>query len=142
MAMARIVMIDDNAADTSLLRMVLDEQPEKYDFKVLQTGEDALRFIEEQDEVANEPEPCVIILDLHLPRFDGLYLLQTIRQSTELNHVQVIVLSGFASPAERETISSLGAVYMQKPFQLTEFFELGQKIVALCANPALVEQLR
>jgi CheY-like chemotaxis protein len=133
-SVAKILLVDDNTADVSLLRMALNEQEEEYDLEVLRSGEDALRFIEDRRTDAAEPDPCVILLDLHLPRFDGLAILQAIRQSPELAHIHVVVLSGFASPAERERIATLGAVYVQKPFQLSEFVELGARVMAICKS--------
>jgi CheY-like chemotaxis protein len=137
-SVAKILLVDDNAADVSLLRMALNEQQEKYDLEVLRTGEDALRFIADRRTDASEPDPCIILLDLHLPRFDGLAILLAIRQSPELAHIHVVVLSGFASPVEQERIATLGAVYVQKPFQLSEFLELGARVMAICKSELAV----
>lgn len=133
MAVAKILVVDDNTADVGLLRMALNEQEERYDLEVLRTGEDALQFIQEQRTGRRvEPEPCVILLDLHLPRHDGLAILHAIRECPELAHIHVVILSGFASPAEKESIARMGALFVQKPFQLSEFFELGTRIMAIC----------
>jgi DNA-binding response OmpR family regulator len=137
MSVARILLIDDSAADINLLRLALDSQEENYELEVLRTGEDALKFIREQTGESSDRDPCVILLDLHLPQFDGLAILQAIRASSELSHVHVVVLSGLASPAEQERIAMLGAFYVQKPFHLTEFLELGAKIMAVCRSSAV-----
>lgn len=132
MSVAKILVVDDNTADISLLRMALDEQNERYELEVLQSGDEALLFVDEHKKGLRDPEPCVILLDLHLARHDGLEILEAIRESPNLNHIHVVVLSGFASPVEEEKIAALGAVYLQKPFHLAEFLELGAKIIALC----------
>ncbi|HEX4274086.1 MAG TPA: response regulator [Bryobacteraceae bacterium] len=140
MSAARILVIDDNAADINLLRLALDAQKKDYHLEVLQTGQDALRFIRDQAGEGKSPDPCVILLDLHLPHFDGVAILGAIRQSPELSHVHVVVLSGLASPKDREKIASFGAVYRQKPFQLTDFLDLGAVILAICADGTAVAQ--
>jgi CheY-like chemotaxis protein len=142
MSVARILVVDDNAADINLLRLALDAQKEKYHMDVLRTGEDALRFIRDKAARENEPDPCVILLDLHLTHWDGLAVLEAIRQSPDLAHVNVIVLSGLASPQEKTRIAALGAVYRQKPFQLTEFMDLGAAVLAICKDAnALVQSV-
>jgi two-component system, chemotaxis family, response regulator Rcp1 len=132
MSLPKILLVDDNIADIRLLRYALEEQGEPYELQVLQTGEDALRFIEEHGKANSEPDPGVILLDLHLPRYDGIALLKAIKQSAELAQAKAVVLSGFANPMERVKIEELGAVYIQKPSDLTHYLELGARIIDLC----------
>lgn len=140
MSVARILLVDDNAADINLLRMALDAQKEKYHMDVLRSGEDALRFIRDKAARDEEPGPCVILLDLHLIHLDGLAVLEAIRQSPDLSHVSVVVLSGLASPQEKKKIAALGATYRQKPFQLTEFMDLGATILEICRDSTALAQ--
>ncbi len=137
MSAAKILVVDDNAADINLLRVALDENDQEYELRVLQTGDEALRFVEAQKDGLKEPDLCVILLDLHLPRYDGLAVLRGIRHVGILSHIQVIVLSGAASPAERREISAMGAIYRQKPFDIQGFFDLGAEILAICKGYAV-----
>ena len=130
---ARIVVVDDNTADVNLLRVALDQQNAPYDLDVLETAEAALQFVEEHRGPRNY-HPCVVLLDLHLPKLDGLTILRAIRQTPALAHVHVIVLSGMASPPDQQEIAALGAIYRQKPFNLTDYVELGAEILALCSE--------
>jgi CheY-like chemotaxis protein len=127
----RILVVDDNTADVGLLRLALNRQGEEYVLEVLETAEAALRFVED---TRVRPQPCVILLDLHLPKYDGLAILQAIKQSPRLDHVHVMVLSGMASPSERGRIATMGASYRQKPFDLNDYVDLGAEILALCAD--------
>jgi len=77
---ARIVVIEDNPADVDLLRYALDRQGEAYELEVLGDGEQALQFVHEHRTGKRDPEPCVIILDLHLPKYDGLEVLRAIKK--------------------------------------------------------------
>ena len=52
------------------------------------------------------------------PKYDGVAILQAIKQAPVLAHIHVIVLSGMASPAEKDKIANMGASYRQKPFGL------------------------
>ena len=69
---ARILVIDDNALDIVLLRHALDQQGEDYELEILSDGEQALQFVHEHRTRVREPEPCVILLDLYLPVYDGM----------------------------------------------------------------------
>jgi CheY-like chemotaxis protein len=133
MAAAKILLVDDNIADVKLLSIALDEQDGDYELEVLPTGEDALRFVKMHSS-SRQADPCVIILDLHMPRHDGLDILAEIKNSADLAHVSVVILSGAASPLEQRRIAELGASYMQKPSELSEYMELGSKIIDICSN--------
>ncbi len=140
MIVPNILVIEDNIADIELLRLALDRQGEKYELQVLNSGDDAIRFIQEQGTgLLEEPEkPCVILLDLHLPKYDGIAILRAIREAPELAHVHVIVLSGAASPLEQREIAHMGAHYRKKPFGIKQFFELGAEILAICGSATVV----
>ncbi len=136
---ARILVIDDNEADVDLLREFLAQQGEEYEFEILSDGEEALRFVQEYRIGLRESEPCVIVLDLHLPRHDGMPILRAIRETPALEHVQVVVLSGLASPHRKAEIADLGALYRTKPSTLEQLAELAAEIIAVCksSSPAL-----
>ena len=135
MTPARILVIDDSTADIGLLRLALDNNGEPYELQVLSTGRQALDFVQEHRSGLREPEPCLILLDLHLPQYDGLQILREIKVAPALAHIHVMVLSGLASPAERREIASLDAHYRQKPSTLTEFLKIGEAIIEICRGP-------
>lgn len=131
---ARIIVVDDNTADVNLLRVALDQQHSAYELIVLESGDQALQFVREYRQGPPHSRPCVILLDLHLPKYDGLAILNAIRQTPQLQTIHVVVLSGMASPDEKEKIASLGAVYRQKPFDLDDYLDLGAEVLDMCAD--------
>jgi CheY-like chemotaxis protein len=135
---ARIVVIEDNPADVLLLRIALDERGEPYDLVVLSDGEQALAYIAEHARTS-APDPCAVVLDLHLPRYDGLAVLKALRASPELSHVRVAILTSAASPREEAELKNFGVnLYRQKPLMIEEFMHLGGEILALCADEQAV----
>ena len=54
---------------------------EDYELEILKNGEEALRFVREHRTGIRQPEPCVILLDLHLPMYDGMAILRAIREA-------------------------------------------------------------
>lgn len=126
----RIVIIEDNAADVRLFRYVLDEIGEKYEMEVLRDGAAALTFVQQR---AAGYDPCVILLDLHLPRYDGIAILTAIRETPTLAHVHVVVLTTIASPQEKLAIRSLGVTrYQEKPHKVEELRVLAEDILRIC----------
>jgi CheY-like chemotaxis protein len=135
MQAARILVIDDNVRDIELLRLALDQQEEDYELEVLEDGAKALQFVHEHRTGKREPNPCVILLDLHMPRYDGMAVLRAIREAPSLEHIHVVVLSGMASPVQRVEIETLGAIYRSKPSDLNALIELAAEIIAMCKSP-------
>ena len=133
--MHRIVVIEDNSGDVLLLRLALDERNEPYELEVLKDGEDAIRFIDEHERGKRTPEPCVFVIDLHLPKFDGLTVLRTLKESPRLAHIHTVVLTSSASPREEAEVLALGVrLYKTKPLLLEEFLKLGAEIIAICKD--------
>ncbi len=134
---AKILVIEDNPADVDWLRHALDLQNEPYDLEVLSDGEAALQFVEEHRSGKRAPNPCVILLDLHLPKYDGLEVLQAIKRAPALAHIHVIVLSGLPTPDDQAAIQRLGAICRIKPSTLSNCIELAREILAICKGSLL-----
>jgi CheY-like chemotaxis protein len=89
MSRPKILAIDDSSTDIELLRFALDRQGEEYELEVLRDGAEALEFIREHRTGTREPEPCVIVLDIHLPMHDGMEVLKAVRLEPALTHIQM-----------------------------------------------------
>jgi two-component system, chemotaxis family, response regulator Rcp1 len=136
---ARILVVEDNQADVFLLRHALDEHGKEYELEVLRDGGEALRFVEHQRILARDPNPCAIVLDLHLPKHDGAAVLKAIRDEPTLSHIHVVALTSFASPTEEKEVRKLGIrLYRAKPTDLDEWINLAGDILAICSEGAEV----
>lgn len=132
MTAARILIVEDNPSDIYVLRRALERQEEPVEIEVLSDGEAALNFIRNQRGASAELKPCVIVLDLHLPKHDGLEVLKAIRQEPVLTHIKIVVMTNAASPREAAELEDMGAHYRLKPSRLAEFDELAAELIALC----------
>ena len=129
--------MEDNPGDVHLLRLALDQQDEEYNIEILRDGEEAIRFVRDQRTIPADPEPCVIVLDLHLPRHDGKAVLQAIKQEPALAHVHVVALSSLPSPTDEAEVMRLGArLCRAKPMDLDEWLDLAAEILAVCHEPS------
>lgn len=122
--MPEVLLADDNPSDVYLIREALREHGVDCMLRVASDGKDALGII--SGEAAGTGSISLIILDLNLPRHDGIEILQKLRQSARLEHIPVVVLTSSDSPRDRLTANELGATrYLRKPSNLEEFLGLG-----------------
>jgi len=138
---AIILAIEDNPADIYLLRHALDQHGEEYEMEVIDDGEEAINFVNRQRKL-HEAKPCVIVLDLHLPKHDGKAVLEAIRQEPLLAHIQVVALTSVAAPADEDQVRELGvSIYTAKPTHLDDWIMLAGRILEICRedrSPVLV----
>ncbi len=129
---ARIVLVEDNPADVRLFQHALTEVGEPFLLEVLADGEAALKYVQEHC-TPSERTPCLIVLDLHLPRYNGEAVLRAIHGEPALSNVRVAVLTTAASPEKEASVLALGVhAYRQKPSDLDDFIALAAELVALC----------
>ena len=130
---ARILVIEDSPADILLLRHALDAQGDDYEIEVLRDGAEALEFVAAQRTFQDQSHPCVIVLDLHLPKHNGLIVLEAIKQQPALLHIHVVALSSYTSPHDQAEVMALGVRrYCEKPSDLDSWLTLASDILALC----------
>ena len=136
---AKIVVVEDNSADVFLLRHALEQHNEEYVLEVLRDGEEAIQFVEFQRSAGPHAEPCVIVLDLHLPKQDGTAVLKVIKQEPALALVNVVALTTLASPKDEQEVRDLGVrLYKAKPTLLDEWIKLAGEILEICHEQSRV----
>jgi CheY-like chemotaxis protein len=124
--MPEVLLADDNPSDVYLIREALREHAVDCMLHVVSDGKDALGIISGETGSADAASLSLIILDLNLPRHDGIEILQKLRESVILEHVPVVVLTSSDSPRDRILANELGATrYLRKPSNLDEFLSLG-----------------
>ena len=128
---ARVLLVEDNAADVHLMRYALDAERFRYELTTLKDGAEALAFIRREGKYAHAKQPGLIVMDLHLPEADGLEILKEIRGKVECATLPVLVWSGSASLEERTAVTAFNACFITKPRNLDEFLEIGKKIKGL-----------
>jgi CheY-like chemotaxis protein len=137
MSKPHILIIEDNPQEVELLRMALDRLAEPYELIVLADGAEALRYVRLYHAGIPEPEPCVILLDIHLPKYDGLEVLDALKREPGLREIGVVVLaSGAVRSQERIRIEKMGATLRQKPGDFTGCLELAADAMDLCKGMA------
>ena len=120
-----ILLVDDSPADIELTIHVLRQNQLANEIHVAEDGKEALDFLfcreAYQDRSFTDP-PRVVLLDLKLPKVDGLNVLRAIRADERTKAIPVVVLT--SSKEQRDLIEGykLGAsAYIQKPVDFEQF---------------------
>ena len=131
-----IFLAEDNPADVYLLKEALAaESSDDIQMVVAQDGEEALDFVQRRGAFQDAARPDLIILDLNLPKSDGSDVLRSIRESSELSSIPVVILTSSDSPRDRAVVERLGAShFMTKPSDLDAFLALGGQLLAFAAG--------
>jgi CheY-like chemotaxis protein len=130
--MSEILLAEDNPADVYLIREALREHGVDATVRVVSDGREVLRLICPEKPEAVVPALDLIILDLNLPRHDGIEILEQLRGSAGLADVAVVVLTSSDSPRDQKIANQLGATcYLRKPSNLEQFLALGEVLKSL-----------
>jgi two-component system, response regulator len=123
----KILLVEDNPKDVELTKRALEKSNVTNGIKVVEDGVEALKFFFGEDGksgCADEECPVVVLLDLKLPRVDGLEVLRRMRADEKTKRIPVVVLT--SSSEEKDIIASydLGAnSFVRKPVKFSEFAE-------------------
>jgi len=114
-----ILLVEDDNVDAITVRRALKDLNVPNGIVHQLDGEDALKYLR-----SNNKGPCVILLDLNMPRMNGINFLKIIKNDDELRQIPVIVLT--ASQGERDKVESFEfsvAGYIVKPTDYKKFVE-------------------
>jgi CheY-like chemotaxis protein len=126
MKLKRILLAEDNPKDIELTLEALEEHNLANDVVVVRDGADALDYLYRRGAYSNRPEgnPAVVLLDLKMPKVDGLEVLRQIKTDEELKVVPIVMLT--SSREEQDLVKSyqLGAnAYVVKPIDFQQVVE-------------------
>ncbi len=145
----RILLVEDNPNDVELTLAALEEYHLANEVVVVTDGADALDYLFRRGAYADRPmgNPVMVLLDLKLPKLDGLEVLREVKGDPNLKYVPVIMLT--SSREERDLVESYRYgvnAYVVKPVDFGQFVAAVRHIGAfwavlneLPAEPAPVE---
>jgi CheY-like chemotaxis protein len=130
-----ILVAEDNAADVFLIREALECAAVTAEIHVVSDGMAALRFLEAADGSDIAPCPCLLILDINLPKKSGDEVLLFIRQGSTYRHMLVLIVSTSGSIDDRKKMKELGCNgYFTKPSKYVDFMKLGFVVKEMLAS--------
>jgi CheY-like chemotaxis protein len=122
----RILLAEDNAQDVELTLAALDKNDLANEVVVVRDGEQALKYLRRLEPYKDRPDgnPAVVLLDLKMPKVDGLQVLKEIKVDDHLKSVPVVMLTSSREEKDLVTSYKLGVnAYVVKPVNFAEFAE-------------------
>ena len=122
-----ILVVDDELSDQFLIQRAFSHLSPEFDLQVVETAEDAVRYLEGKEPYQDRgkyPLPVLLLLDLRLPKMSGLDLLKWIRKQSYLDELAIIVLTAYGN-RELPHAYDLGIdFYLLKPIQANSLAEI------------------
>jgi CheY-like chemotaxis protein len=128
----RIFVAEDNSGDVELLRMALQTAEVVCELIVVSDGREALDFVRQQGKYAGHQPPDLAVLDLNLPKNDGLEVLAALRANEAFSRVPVAIVSSSSAPQELAKMQSLRVDrFIPKPPDLDQYLRIGTTLKEL-----------
>lgn len=127
---AKILLVEDNAADIRLTEEVLQENKIVKNLDVVRDGVEAIEFLKRQGKYSNVTKPNLILLDLNLPKRNGFHVLEEIKKTEELKRIPIVILT--VSDAKEDLVKAYNLhanCYVIKPLEMQEFSKIINSIV-------------
>ena len=128
---SRLLVVEDDPNEVELIRLALEDYPFINQMDVAEDGEQALLYLFGQngDIAPSRPLPRMILLDLKLPKVDGIQVLEAIRQHPRTQNLVVVVMTSSAENQDIEACYELGVnSYVIKPLDFQRFQEVSQQV--------------
>jgi CheY-like chemotaxis protein len=120
-----ILLVEDDEVDRITVQRALREIRVTNQLQIAGNGEEALEILKD----ANRERPGIILLDLNMPRMNGVEFLRVIKSDDELKRIPVIVLTSSREEQDRvESFNLSVAGYMIKPVDYRQFVEVVRAI--------------
>lgn len=129
--MKRILLVEDSANDIELTLMALAEHNLSNEVVVTRDGEEALDYLHRRGAFeGREPgNPTVVLLDLKMPKVDGLSVLREVRADPNLKLIPIVLLTSSDAESDVAEGYNLGVnAYVVKPVEFHEFVDAIKKV--------------
>lgn len=114
-----ILLVEDDQLDVMDIRRTLDKMKIMYQLHVAKNGEEGLAVLRGEGSTPLERLPDVALIDINMPKMNGLEFLQAIRQSDEWKGLKCFMITTSDEKVDKETAKALGVSgYIIKPFKL------------------------
>ena len=127
----KILLVDDDPEDRAIIQEAMETIEAGDIIHFAENGEQALEILEQGVQTAQLP--CIVVLDLNMPRLNGTETLRLIRANEQLKDISVVIYSTSINPLEKEKCMRLGAnEYITKPLSYKESTFTARKLLDLC----------
>jgi CheY-like chemotaxis protein len=127
-----ILCVDDDDDDLFFIREIIESQGHSFEIKEAKNGVDALNYLE--DGLKKSEMPCLIIMDMNMPRMDGKQTISKIKENEDLEKIPVVVFTTSSNVAHQKYFETQGIRFITKPFDYKVFTKEIINLLAYCAD--------
>lgn len=121
----RILIVEDNTADIRLTKVAIQKSEIDCQLDVVKDGVEALNFLKKLGKYSKVDLPDLILLDLNLPKKNGLEVLKEIKEDENLKRIPVVILTISSNEEDLIKAYNLHAnSYINKPLDVREFYTI------------------
>jgi len=127
----RILLAEDDLQDVELTLSALNEHNLANDVLVVRDGVEALDYLYRKSRFADHPDgnPVLILLDLKMPRMDGIDVLKQLKSDAKMHNIPIVILTSSRESQDLETCYKLGVnAYVVKPVKFVDFIDAVKQI--------------
>ena len=127
-----ILLVEDNLADARLVLEALKESGFECNIHTVNTGTNALDFLNQSGKYEKLPNPDLILLDIHLPDITGLELLKEIKTHSIFKIIPVVIFTNSNDSYDiNNAYNNYVNAYLVKPFTYEEYLVVLRSLMAI-----------
>jgi two-component system response regulator len=126
----QILLVEDDPNDVELIQIALDSYNFVNKIDVASDGEQAVHYLFGRNgQPPTQPLPRLVLLDLKLPKIDGIQVLEMIRSNPRTRNLVVVVMTSSAENRDLKACYDLGVnSYIVKPLDFHQFVEMSRQV--------------
>jgi CheY-like chemotaxis protein len=124
-----ILLVEDSLVDARLTMGALKKGQVPHRLTLVRDGAEAMEFLRQEGRFARAPRPDLMLLDLHLPKKDGLEVLSEVKTDYDLKSIPIVVLTASDANEDMQKCELLHVdAYMNKPVDTERFIDVVRQL--------------
>ena len=127
-----IFCIDDDHDDLQMLKEVVESIDGRYSLIEAHDGLDGIRELNSMKDSGDLP--CLIVLDINMPRMDGKTTFMNLKSDALLSKIPIVIFSTSSSPLDKMFFAKENVAYFTKPINFRQLTEVASKMLSFCKS--------
>ncbi|HEY9677705.1 MAG TPA: response regulator [Drouetiella sp.] len=124
-----VLLAEDSPTDAALAKAAFAGTIMQVDLQIVKDGVEAMEYINNEKQYAQAQRPDLIILDLNMPRKNGLQTLRELKSNENFKQIPVVILTTSSDEGDiSEAYDQFASCYIVKPFDYSEFEKTAKSI--------------
>jgi two-component system, chemotaxis family, response regulator Rcp1 len=124
-----ILLVEDSLVDARLTMGALKKGQVPHRLTLVRDGAEAMEFLRQEGRFARAPRPDLMLLDLHLPKKDGLEVLSEVKTDYDLKSIPIVVLTASDANEDMQKCELLHVdAYINKPVDTERFIDVVRQL--------------